>query len=341
MRDSASSLRVTGYFLTAITVLYALGIVPLYRYCQPALRLLPVAAHLLRRAPGAMLVPLAGAAVQLLFVFLWLSAGAWIASSGKVEVSPSGYASLLYSSPLRDASPLFVFGGVWTVSFLSQMTHLIAVDLLAASYWQAAELRRGRPPPTWRLRLRLVYVHLGSAALGALICPIASPGILLQAGGFHFQLLESMQDSGYVGVALFGVGLRSGGTWASTVTRKFLPQLLTVRAQCCVVLLLLKIAIAATISCVAAILLLTSPEYNPSLGDGIGVTDVYVPLVCYFLLAFLLASPFVSVVQAFIAPSPAHPVLFYPVPHHIMHYHVLSQTSNSDYNPWIYHFCSF
>ena len=89
--------------------------------------------------------------------------------------------------------------------------HMAAIDVLTDAYWRAAEARRGDTGNTLLQRCRVPIVHLGSAALGALVCPVLNPLIFCcQLFDIHISFLEAWNEAGYVAVSLLGIGLKSG-----------------------------------------------------------------------------------------------------------------------------------
>ena len=99
-------------------------------------------------------------------------------------------------------------------------------------------------------------------------------------------------------VSLFGVGLKTGGRFGTQITRRLLPQLPLMQAQCAALLFLAKLAVASFVCSIGAILLLTVPEYTAHLDDSAGVADIYLPLVFLFYFAYITAGPCFSVVDA-------------------------------------------
>ena len=198
--DSGSALTATGYLLCALTVTICLGAGCNYLrpppWCANGLQMMQVALVMLRRAPRALLPPLGGALAQGFFLFLWLGSTAYIASSGKLEVNEYGFGSSVNSSALRGWSWLHLFGGVWTSGCIAHVSHMVTIDVLKDAYWGQAETKRGDPGLTLLQRLQMPFVHLGSAAMGALACPLVNPFIFwLDLFGFQLRFLESYQAS--------------------------------------------------------------------------------------------------------------------------------------------------
>ena len=90
-----------GYLFCGLACATAAAAVPLYRACRAELRAMQLAATMLRQAPAALLPPVVGALAQGLFAFLWLASAAYIASSGKLQLSEEGFVRDIVPSPLR------------------------------------------------------------------------------------------------------------------------------------------------------------------------------------------------------------------------------------------------
>ncbi|KAL1507864.1 hypothetical protein AB1Y20_007472 [Prymnesium parvum] len=296
---SGNALRVSAFILFALVGFGGASLHSLYMNCKEAFAMLHVAEVMLAQAPWALLPCVIGAMAQALFLLVWLVSASYIASSDKLEVNEHGFASGLTSSPLHGWIWLYIVGGVWTSGCIANLSHIGVVDHLSRLYWHGAEARRGAPAATIASRLLHPFPHLGSAALGAIAFPLLNP-INFWANLFDLDLhwVEHWQESGFVSVALFGVGVKAGGAFGCHITRRLLPHLLPMQAKCAFLFLLHKLAVASTACCVAAIILISLPEYTIHFADDAALTDFLVPIVVLFYYAFLTAAQFTSVIDA-------------------------------------------
>ena len=167
-----------------------------------------------------------------------LLGGAFLLSTSPLEINEWGYATRSHEAPLRSSFGLYCAGVIWIGCVLIHVSRLSVAGRLTAAYWAAAEEKHGHVAPPTCLG---PWLHVGSAALGGALWPLANP--LLGAA----QLLASVRgaeppaagclglsgsvESGYVAVAAYGCSFAEGGAFGAAVTRRFVPQLLGLQAR--------------------------------------------------------------------------------------------------------------
>ena len=320
--DSGVWLKNTGHCLCALTLLHlplaGLGLAVL----QPALPLLQSAGALLLSTPSAIGPPALATCSIFGFTAVWVVAGAYIASSGEIEITEHAAGQMLYSSGVKALFVVHVLGGLWTALFLKHLGQIGAAGPLSRAYWRHAEARWERVGHGTCHTLLSPFLHVGSAAYGATVCSLlegfafaaqlvgtdGSAGAVPaggQAGGGPpassrlVALLSRFQKAGYVNVALFGTSLTDGSRWASHITRRFVPQVLQLQGRLGVLLFASKFAWSVSAAAVAAAFLVGHPSFaSPAHFDADGgVSNVYVVLVAVYALTYLVVSTLFATVE--------------------------------------------
>ena len=302
--DTALWLTNVGYCLCALTVAWFFGSFFGFFLAQPALPILQVTGTLLRNSPTALLAPVLAVLAQIGFAAVWIACGAYIASSGELEINAFGHAELRYSSGIKALFALHLAGGLWTIFTLKHLGLIGAAGPLGRAYWRNAEYQWERDGNfNGALACISPLLHVGSAAYGAIACTLFEPiGTLLQAFGVTTPF-KYLQITGYINVALFGTSFTDGSQWSSTVTNRFVPQTLSLQSRCSLLLWNAKFAWAVNGAAVAGAFLVLHPDFarpTPFTADG-GVSSIFVPLLSVFFLTYVVVGTLFATLELMVS----------------------------------------
>lgn len=203
---SGLALQNTASCLLTATLLHAILVAVAALHIVPALPLVMLGGRLLLSTPSALIGPCLALLAQVCVVALWLVSGAYLASSGPLEINAYGFGRVMHNVGIASFVPLHATVGVWTLLLTKHLGQIGAAGPLARAYWGDAEARLGRSRKSM-LRLALSpLLHVGSAAFGAAACTLLDP-LVFVLQNLNVHALDGVQEAGYVSVAAFGTDL--------------------------------------------------------------------------------------------------------------------------------------